>query len=139
MRRLGTVGPVAGLARPRRPPTLGFVRLAYGTTLISVARDGVIRYALYVVHEILSHGRRCGRFPPSPESAALYTTRVGTSRVLPARHNTRRLVRMATTRQLRQLLNSPGVIRSLGAHDVLTARLIEAAGLETVFLESGRA
>ena len=41
---------------------------------------------------------------------------------------------MATTRQLRQLLNSPGVIRSLGAHDVLTARLIEAAGLETVFL-----
>jgi 2-methylisocitrate lyase-like PEP mutase family enzyme len=41
---------------------------------------------------------------------------------------------MATTRQLRQLLNNPGVIRSLGAHDVLTARLIEAAGLETVFL-----
>jgi 2-methylisocitrate lyase-like PEP mutase family enzyme len=41
---------------------------------------------------------------------------------------------MATTRQLRQLLNGPGVIRSLGAHDVFTARLIEAAGLETVFL-----
>jgi 2-methylisocitrate lyase-like PEP mutase family enzyme len=41
---------------------------------------------------------------------------------------------MATTRQLRHLLNNPGVIRSLGAHDVLTARLIEAAGLETVFL-----
>jgi 2-methylisocitrate lyase-like PEP mutase family enzyme len=41
---------------------------------------------------------------------------------------------MATTGQLRKLLNSPGVIRSLGAHDVYTARLIEAAGLETVFL-----
>jgi 2-methylisocitrate lyase-like PEP mutase family enzyme len=38
------------------------------------------------------------------------------------------------TRQLRQLLNRPGVIRSLGAHDVFTARLIEAAGLETVFI-----
>jgi 2-methylisocitrate lyase-like PEP mutase family enzyme len=41
---------------------------------------------------------------------------------------------MATTGRLRELLNTPGVIRSLGAHDVLTARLIEAAGLETVFL-----
>src|SRR5947207_15778885 len=41
---------------------------------------------------------------------------------------------MATTGQLRKLLNSPGVIRSLGAHDVFTARLIEQAGLETVFL-----
>jgi 2-methylisocitrate lyase-like PEP mutase family enzyme len=41
---------------------------------------------------------------------------------------------MATTGQLRQLLNGPRVIRSLGAHDVFTARLIEAAGLETVFL-----
>src|SRR5215470_10260709 len=41
---------------------------------------------------------------------------------------------MATTGQLRNLLNAPGVIRSLGAHDVFTARLIEAAGLETVFL-----
>src|SRR5947207_4436877 len=41
---------------------------------------------------------------------------------------------MATTGQLRKLLNSPGVIRSLGAHDGFTARLIEQAGLETVFL-----
>jgi len=41
---------------------------------------------------------------------------------------------MATTGQLRKLLNGPGVILSLGAHDVFTARLIEAAGLETVFL-----
>src|SRR5438093_186756 len=41
---------------------------------------------------------------------------------------------MTTTRRLRELLQSPGVIRSLGAHDVFTARLIEAAGLETVFI-----
>jgi 2-methylisocitrate lyase-like PEP mutase family enzyme len=41
---------------------------------------------------------------------------------------------MSTTRQLRKLLAAPGVIRSLGAHDVFTARLVEAAGLETVFL-----
>jgi 2,3-dimethylmalate lyase len=41
---------------------------------------------------------------------------------------------MTVTRQLRQLLQAPGAIRSLGAHDVFTARLIEAAGLETVFL-----
>src|SRR5262250_1692021 len=41
---------------------------------------------------------------------------------------------MTPTRRLRELLAGPGVIRSLGAHDVFTARLIEAAGLETVFL-----
>jgi 2-methylisocitrate lyase-like PEP mutase family enzyme len=41
---------------------------------------------------------------------------------------------MKTTRRFRELLNRPGIIRSLGAHDVFTARLIEAAGLETVFL-----
>jgi len=41
---------------------------------------------------------------------------------------------MNTTRRFRQLLNEPAIIRSLGAHDVFTARLIEAAGLETVFL-----
>src|SRR6266513_5731759 len=41
---------------------------------------------------------------------------------------------MSSTRQLRDLLARPGVIRSLGAHDVFTARLIEAAGLEAVFL-----
>src|SRR6185437_6517002 len=41
---------------------------------------------------------------------------------------------MTMPRRLRQLLQEPGVIRSLGAHDVFTARLIEAAGLETVFL-----
>jgi 2-methylisocitrate lyase-like PEP mutase family enzyme len=41
---------------------------------------------------------------------------------------------VTTTRRLRELLHQSGVIRSLGAHDVFTARLIEAAGLETVFL-----
>src|SRR5213596_2914019 len=41
---------------------------------------------------------------------------------------------MSATRSLRQLLNSPTIIRSLGAHDVFTARLVEAAGLETVFI-----
>jgi 2-methylisocitrate lyase-like PEP mutase family enzyme len=41
---------------------------------------------------------------------------------------------MTPTRRLRQLLNATGVIRSLGAHDVFTARLVERAGLETVFL-----
>jgi 2-methylisocitrate lyase-like PEP mutase family enzyme len=37
-------------------------------------------------------------------------------------------------RAFRELLRRPAVIRSLGAHDVFTARLIESAGLETVFL-----
>jgi 2-methylisocitrate lyase-like PEP mutase family enzyme len=41
---------------------------------------------------------------------------------------------MSPARKLRQLLEGPSVIRSLGAHDVFTARLVEAAGLETVFL-----
>jgi 2,3-dimethylmalate lyase len=41
---------------------------------------------------------------------------------------------MSPTRRLRELLAAPGIIRSLGAHDVFTARLIELAGLETVFL-----
>src|SRR5206468_7623203 len=41
---------------------------------------------------------------------------------------------MKTTRRFRELLQKPGIIRSLGAHDVFTARLIEAAGLETVFI-----
>jgi 2-methylisocitrate lyase-like PEP mutase family enzyme len=36
--------------------------------------------------------------------------------------------------RFRDLLARPGAIRSLGAHDAFTARLIESAGLETVFL-----
>jgi 2-methylisocitrate lyase-like PEP mutase family enzyme len=39
-----------------------------------------------------------------------------------------------SAQRLRELLARPGVIRSLGAHDVFTARLVEDAGLETVFL-----
>jgi 2-methylisocitrate lyase-like PEP mutase family enzyme len=41
---------------------------------------------------------------------------------------------MHATLRLRELLSKPGIIRSLGAHDVFTARLIEVAGLETVFI-----
>src|SRR5436190_4649204 len=41
---------------------------------------------------------------------------------------------MSSSQRLRQLLREPGVVRSLGAHDVFTARLIETAGLETIFL-----
>src|SRR5439155_21931273 len=41
---------------------------------------------------------------------------------------------MPAPRRFRDLLNKPDVIRSLGAHDVFTARLIEAEGLETVFI-----
>jgi 2-methylisocitrate lyase-like PEP mutase family enzyme len=37
-------------------------------------------------------------------------------------------------RQLRGLMTKPGIIRSLGAHDVLTALLIEQAGFESVFI-----
>ena len=39
-----------------------------------------------------------------------------------------------TTRTLRRLLEQPGIIRTLGAHDVLTAVLVEQAGFETVFI-----
>ncbi len=41
---------------------------------------------------------------------------------------------MSKNQRLRQLLQQPGIIRSLGAHDVLTAMLIEQAGFETVFI-----
>src|SRR5947207_13117105 len=41
---------------------------------------------------------------------------------------------MPTTERFRDLLNKPGIIRSLGASAVFTVRLIEAAGLETVFI-----
>src|SRR3954453_11330740 len=41
---------------------------------------------------------------------------------------------MSPLRRFRELLARPGVIRSLGAHDVFTALLVEQAGLETVFL-----
>lgn len=39
-----------------------------------------------------------------------------------------------TTSQLRQLLASPGIIRSLAPHDAFTARVMEQAGLPLLFL-----
>ncbi len=39
-----------------------------------------------------------------------------------------------TTKQIRDLLENPGIICSLGAHDVLSAVLIEQAGFESVFM-----
>src|SRR6266566_1314753 len=36
--------------------------------------------------------------------------------------------------RIRQLLAQPGIIRSLGAHDVFTALIVEQAGFETVFI-----
>src|SRR3989442_5705159 len=36
--------------------------------------------------------------------------------------------------RIRQLLSKPGIIRSLGAHDVFTALIVEQAGFETVFI-----
>ena len=41
---------------------------------------------------------------------------------------------MSAIQQLRYLLQGPTISRRLGAHDVFTARLIEAGGLETVFV-----
>jgi 2,3-dimethylmalate lyase len=38
------------------------------------------------------------------------------------------------TRRLRELLAAPGIIQSLGAHDVFTALIVERAGFETVFV-----
>ena len=46
-------------------------------------------------------------------------------------------VNMMSTRptgRLRELLAAPGIIRSLGAHDVFTALIVERAGFETVFI-----
>src|SRR5258708_12835838 len=37
-------------------------------------------------------------------------------------------------KRFRQLLNQPGIIRSLGAHDVFMALIVEQAGFETVFV-----
>ena len=37
-------------------------------------------------------------------------------------------------KRIRQLLAQPGIIRSLGAHDVFTALIVEQAGFETVFI-----
>src|SRR5881394_4604060 len=37
-------------------------------------------------------------------------------------------------KRIRQLLAQPGIVRSLGAHDVFTALIVEQAGFETVFI-----
>lgn len=39
-----------------------------------------------------------------------------------------------TTTHLHRLIAQPGIIRSLGAHDVFTALIVEQAGFETVFI-----
>src|SRR5215213_10634446 len=41
---------------------------------------------------------------------------------------------MTMARRLRALLQRPGIIPTLAAHDVFTARLLEQAGLEVTFL-----
>lgn len=41
---------------------------------------------------------------------------------------------MSTAAEFRRLLAKPGLIRSLGAHDAFTAKIVEACGLETVFV-----
>ena len=38
------------------------------------------------------------------------------------------------TRRIRALMEKPGIIRTLGAHDVLTAVLVEQAGFDSVFI-----
>lgn len=40
----------------------------------------------------------------------------------------------AGAKRIRELLARPGIIRSLGAHDVFTALIVEQAGFETVFI-----
>jgi len=46
----------------------------------------------------------------------------------------RAVVSKSGPKRLRELLNQPGLIRSLGAHDVFTALIVEQAGFETVFI-----
>ena len=40
---------------------------------------------------------------------------------------------MEQARQLRELLHRPGAIVAIGAHDALSARLIERAGFDAVW------
>src|SRR5262245_57669253 len=77
--------------------------------------------------------------PPEPHIPATLTNRhwpdtmaSGTARLRMLQ--SKEIPPMNTCRRFRELLSKPGIIRSLGAHDVFTARLIEAAGLETAFL-----
>ena len=41
---------------------------------------------------------------------------------------------MKGTTQLRQLLQQPGMLVAPGAHDVMTARIVEAEGFRAVYL-----
>jgi 2,3-dimethylmalate lyase len=43
-------------------------------------------------------------------------------------------MKLSGSRRIRQLLTQPGIIRSLGAHDVFMALIVEQAGFETVFI-----
>ena len=43
-------------------------------------------------------------------------------------------MKLTGPRRFRQLLFQPGIIRSLGAHDVFTALIVEQAGFESVFI-----
>src|SRR5882672_4804835 len=43
-------------------------------------------------------------------------------------------MKATATRRFRELLARPGIIPSLGAHDVFSALLMEQAGLEMIFL-----
>ena len=43
-------------------------------------------------------------------------------------------IQAKATKQFRELMEKPGVIRTLGAHDTLTAVMIEQVGFESVFI-----
>src|SRR5216117_535306 len=45
-----------------------------------------------------------------------------------------RMNKTSGPKRFRELLSKPGIIRSLGAHDVFTALIVEQAGFETVFI-----
>lgn len=42
--------------------------------------------------------------------------------------------RLKPTAQIRELMQKPGIIKTLGAHDVLTAVMVEQCGFDTVFI-----
>src|SRR5438876_8644726 len=74
---------------------------------------------------------------PSIESFARRDKIAGTTNELSGEHRCdchKIGIAMEASRRFRDLLTKPDIIRSLGAHDVFTARLIEAGGLATVFL-----
>lgn len=42
--------------------------------------------------------------------------------------------RQSPTSQFRELMQKPGMIKTLGAHDVLTAVMVEQCGFDSVFI-----